>query len=254
MGYITSKLASILLPAHVAEQRYTSDRGVEVDYDDLNYEIHICTLNEEEYIEETLQSLARQDPVENGDVPIVLIDSHSNDETVSKARPYVDDVILAPKGLLTARNKGIEERNADVILSADAGDIYSSGWVDELAKPFENDKVVAAYGNLYSKDILHTRRQKLKHSVVNTWNLPGNNSAIRVSSLKETGLFDDDINQQKLVEVLLKEQIIKKAELMKEGKIAYRPYAAIYKCQRRATITTEDHSRYKKQQEASERF
>lgn len=254
MGYFISKLASILLPAHVSEEVYTSERDLEVDYGALDYEIHICTLNEEEYIEETLQSLARQAPVKNGDVPIVLIDSHSKDETVAKARPYVDDVILSSKGLMTARNKGINQREPDVVLSADAGDIYSAGWVDELAKPFENDKVVAAYGNLYSKDPLHTRRQKVKHSVVNTWNLPGNNSAIRVSALRKTGMFEEDIDQQELVEVLLREQILKKAELARHGKIAYRPYASIYKCQRRATITSEDHSEYKKQQEEGQRF
>lgn len=254
MGYFTSKLASILLPAYVSESRYTSERDIEVDYESLDCEIHICTLNEEDYIVETLQSLARQDPVRNGDVDIVLIDSYSDDETVAKARPYVDEVILCGKGLLTARNKGIAERNPDVVLSADAGDIYASGWIDELSKPFEDESVVASYGNIYSKDQLHTRKQKLKHSMVNTWNLPGNNSAIRVSALRKVGMFDDSIDQQKLSKMLLEEQIKKKAQLMKVGRIAYRPYAAMYKCQRRAFFTSEDHTSYEQQQKRGERF
>ena len=254
MGYVYNKLASIAFPARVAEVLYTSSRDIDVDYSSLDYEVHICTLNEENYIEDTLKSIVKQDPVKNGDVPVVVIDSNSTDETVPIAMSYADEVIQASKGLLTARNKGINWRNPDVVLSADAGDLYSDGWVDELSKPFENDNVVASYGNLYSKDILHMRKQKLKHSIVNTWNLPGNNSAVRVSALRKVGMFDEDLDQQDLIDVLLEEQIFKKAELASVGKIAYRPHASIYKSQRRKEFTTEENEKYKEEQYSGERF
>ena len=249
-------VASLSLPAGISEAIFTSKRGIDVDYSSLDYEIHVATLNEEQYIEETLDSLALQEPVQNGDVPIVLIDSNSDDRTVELARPYVDEVIHAPKGLMTARNKGVAVRDPDVILSADAGDVYAKGWVDELAKPFERKNVVATYGNIYSKDELHIRKQKMKHAIVNTWNLPGNNSGIRVSALKKSGGFDEDIDQQELVEVLLEEQIFKKIELSTLGKIVYRPYAAMYKSQRRKSegMTTEENKEYKQQMENGERF
>jgi len=247
-------VASISLPARLSEKIYTEKRDLDVDYSNLDYEIHIATLNEENYIEETLNSLLRQEPVRNGEVPIVLIDSDSTDHTVNIAKPMVDEVIQAPKGLLTARNLGIKRRDPDVILSADAGDIYSKGWVNELAKPFERDNVVASYGNIYSKDPLHKRKQKIKHSIVNTWNLPGNNSAVRVEALKKTGGFDENVDQQDLVEVLLEEQIFKKVELATLGEIAYKPYAAIYKSQRRKEFTSEENDEYKQQQYNGERF
>lgn len=251
---LVDRVTSITLPAGISEKAFTQKRDIDVDYGSLDYEIHIATLNEENYIEETLESLVSQDPVKRGDVQIVLIDSSSNDETVIKARPYVDDVIQAPRGLLTARNRGVQLREPDVVLSADAGDIYSPGWVDELAKPFENDNVVAAYGNIYSKDPLHMRKQKIKHSIVNLWNLPGNNSAIRTSALKETGMFDESIDQTDLVEMVLEEQIFKKIELSMVGDVSYRPYAAIYKSQRRKERTTEDNKRYKQEQYNGDRF
>ena len=254
MGYGLHKLGSIALPARIAEEVYRRDREVNVDYNALDYEIHIATLDEENFIEETLDSLLRQDPVKNGDVPIVLIDSNSEDDTVNIAKPFVDEVIQAPEGLLTARNIGIERRNPDVVLSADAGDIYTEGWVNELAKPFENDNVVASYGNIYSKDPMHIRKQKVKHSIVNTWNLPGNNSAIRVSALKEAGMFDESVDQTDLMDMVLEEQIFKKVELATLGEIAYRPYAAIYKSQRRKLRTTEENEKYKEQQFDGERF
>jgi len=254
MVNITDRLATIALPARIAESIYTSKRDIEVDYDALDYEVHVCTYNEEGFIEDTLKSLVNQDPVKNGDIPIVLIDSDSTDKTVEIATPYVDEVIQAPKGLLTARNKGVEWRDPDIILSADAGDIYSKGWVNEISKPFENDNVVGAYGNIYSKDPLHVRKQKVKHSIVNAWNLPGNNSAIRVSALRKAGMFDESINQQDLAEMVLEEQIFTKVELSSLGKIAYRPYAAMYKSQRRKGTTLEDNEDYKEQQERGERF
>jgi len=256
MVKLVDKIASISLPARVSESIYTTKRDLDVNYNKLDYEVHICTLNEEDYIESTLKSIVRQDPVARGDVPIVLIDSKSDDRTVEIAKSYVDEIILSDKGLLTARNKGINKRNPDVVLSADAADIYSRGWVNELAKPFEHDNIVAAYGNVYSKDPMHKRKQKLKHSVVNTWNLPGNNSAIRVSALREVGMFDESIDQQKLSHMVLEEQIFKKLELNVIGDIAYRPYASMYKSQRRKTVsrTTEKNSGYKKEIDNGERF
>jgi len=254
MPNITDRLATIALPARVAESIYTSKRDIDVDYSNLDYEVHVCTYNEEGFIEDTLKTLVEQDPVSNGNVPIVLIDSDSTDKTVEIARPYVDEVIQTGPGLLSARNKGIEWRDPDVVLSADAGDIYSKGWVDELSKPFKNNNVVGAYGNIYSKDPLHVRKQKVKHSIVNAWNLPGNNSAIRVSALRKAGMFDESIDQQDLAEMVLEEQIFTKVELSSLGKIAYRPYAAMYKSQRRKGTTLEDNKDYKKQQENGDRF
>lgn len=254
MVELVDKIASITLPAGISEKAFTQKRDIDVDYGALDYEIHIATLNEEQYIEETLNSLLEQEPVKNGDVPIVVIDSSSTDDTANIARPLVDEVIQAPKGLLTARNRGIELRDPDVVLSADAGDLYAPGWVDELAKPFEDDEVVASYGNIYSKDPLHMRKQKMKHAIVNTWNLPGNNSAIRVSALRETGMFDESINQTDLPEMVLEEQIFKKLELSMVGDIAYRPYASMYKSQRRKLFTTEENGEYKEEQFNGERF
>lgn len=248
------KAKSIVMPPILSEQKYKRKRDIDVNYDALDYEIHIATLDEEGYIEDTLKSLHKQDPVKNGDVDIVLVDSYSNDDTVDIAMEYVDDMIFAPKGLLTARNKAINARKPDVVISADAGDIYTPGWVDELAKPFERDNVVASYGNIYSKDPLHKVNQKVKHSIVNTWNLPGNNSAIRVSALRKAGMFNEDIDQQDLAQVVLEEQIFTKMELSTLGEIVHRPYAAMYKSQRRKMFTLEGNDEFKKQIEDGERF
>jgi len=247
-------VSHMAMPARLSEAIYTSERDIEVDYDSLDYEIHIATLNEEKFIRETLNSLTRQEPVKRGDVDIVLIDSKSEDRTLEIAKDKVDEILLAPKGLLTARNLGLAKRDPDVILSADAGDVYGKGWVDELAKPFDRDNVVASYGNIYSKDPMHIRKQKVKHSIVNTWNLPGNNSAIRVDALKKTGNFDESINQTDLIQMVLEEQIFKKVELSTLGEVAYRPYAAMYKSQRRKERTTEQNEKYKKEQYKGERF
>jgi glycosyltransferase involved in cell wall biosynthesis len=248
------RAGSALAPARISELVYTSDRGIDVDYDSLDYEVHVPTFNEEYLIEETLESLVRQDPVQNNNVDIVLVDSHSEDRTVELAKPYVDEIVVAPMGKLSARNEGIRATKPDVVLSADAGDIYPKGWINEIAKPFEDEDTVASYGPVYSKEPLFRRPQKIKHSIVNLWNLPGNNSAIRVNALRDAEGFHTDIDQQKLLHVLLEEQIMKKMELRLRGDIRFRPYAGMYKCQRRKMFSLERTEQYEEEMESDERF
>jgi len=249
-----SRLGSVLLPARVSELVYTSKRDINVDYGSLDYEIHVPTYNEEYLVEETLESLAVQEPVQNGDVDIVLVDSHSDDNTVELAKPYVDKVLIAPMGKLSARNYAIKARKPDVVISADAGDIYPKGWVNEIAKPFEDNDTAASYGPVYSKERMFKRPQKLKHSIVNIWNLPGNNSAIRVSALEDAEGFHTDLDEQKLLHVLLEEQIMKKMELSLRGDVRFRSYAGMYKCQRRKMLSSERTDGYEREMGSDERF
>lgn len=248
------RLGPAVLPLRVSEKVYTSKRDINVDYDALDYQVHIPTYNEEDYIEETLQSLVRQKPVQNGDVEIVLIDSHSQDDTVKIARDYVDRVIFADKGILTARNKGLEVMNPDVVLSADSADVYTLGWIDEHAKAFEDDSVVATSGPIFAKEMLLNRWMKMKHSVNGYWNLPGNNSAIRISTLNEIGNFSTDLNEQDLKQVLMEEQIKKNVELRSKGNVEFRPYATMYKSERRRRFSIERTEKYARQQLNGERF
>lgn len=248
------RVGSAVLPARISERIFTRKRDIDVDYSSLDYEVHIPTYNEEDFIEETLKSLNRQSPIQNGDVDLILVDSYSTDDTVKIARQYVDDVIFAPKGILTARNESMTARSPDVVISADAADVYPRGWINEHTKAFEDDDVVATLGPVYSKENPFKRPQKIKHSIVNIWNLPGNNSAIRVEALENIGGFYTDLNQQELVQVLLEEQIFKKAELYLQGDIEFRPFAGMYKSQRRKKFSIERTREYAKQQAQNERF
>jgi len=243
-----------LLPPRVSERIYSRDRDLDVDYSALDYHIHVPTYNEEDYVERTLKSLSEQEPVKNGDVKLVLVDSKSDDNTVKVASGYVDGVIIAEEGKLTARNQAIEELKPDVVLSADAGDIYTPGWVDEHAKAFEKDNVIATLGPIYADEIPFKFGQNKKHWIVNLWNLPGNNSAIRTSALEEVGMFDTNIDEQELIEVLFEEQILKKLELKRIGDIEFRPYAAMYKNQRRKKFSASRTRDYAREQAEDLRF
>ena len=243
-----------LLPLRLSQRVYNTNRNLDVDYSDLDVQVHIPTYNEEAYIEETLQSLVSQSPVQNDNVEIIVIDSHSTDSTREIAKQYADKVMLAPKGILTARNQGIERESPDIVLSADSADVYMPGWIDEHVKAFEDKSVVATHGTIYSKEWPFNRTQKIKHGIVGAWNLPGNNSAIRVSALENIGKFDTELNQQELIDVLLEEQIGKKIELWEQGSIEFRPYATMYKSQRRKRFSIERAETYAKEQVEGDRF
>ena len=89
--------------------------------------IVMCSLNEELFIERALQSLEDQNVLTENPTSFerILIDSHSDDETVAIAENYGWKVYQAPRGKLTARHVGMEKAKGKIIVSVDADSIPS---------------------------------------------------------------------------------------------------------------------------------
>lgn len=224
-------------------------------------QIHLCTYNEEGYVSDTMESLLEQRPVKAGDVEIYVLDSDSDDATQEIAEEYGLNVWTVPEGKLTARDWGIRNLGADIVVSADAGDIYPEGWLESLLQPFEDDKVVATFGSCKSKHgLLHLRyrtvknlkeRSKLRRKVSR---LQGRNSALHTGSYIGVGGFNLAINQKNRFRMVLEEEVNLRRKMEKIGDVIYADGAVAYKSVRYMPTSPDANLKYLKEMLKRDRF
>lgn len=113
----------------------------------MKVSVVIRSYNEGEHIERLLIGLRAQG---HGPHEIILVDSGSTDRTVEIAKRYVDKIVSVDKREFTfgrALNRGIAAATGDICLfpSAHVYPVYDT-WLEKIAAPFEDDRVVLAYG------------------------------------------------------------------------------------------------------------
>jgi len=214
----------------------------------MKEQIHICTLDEANYIEDTLKSL-------EGQGETIVLDSDSDDGTRDIARSYADEVVNVPRGKLNARIYGVENYDADIILCADAGDIYPSWWADEITRPFyEDDNVVATQGPCYPQKWMWHIRLFANNTYKRFTNLQGNNSAFKTEAFDRVGGFNTDINQQNRVQMFYEEEMKLRRKMQKIGDVKFVPEAYVYKSQRHMPFGPETDRGYIQQVLNGDRF
>jgi len=215
----------------------------------MRSEIHVCTLNEEGQLEDTLKSLSSQGP------DIVVIDSNSEDGTVDIASSYAKEVITVQRGKLVARDIGMSRTDADVVMSADAGDIYPDGWADAMMEPFRNNSnTVAVQGPSYSKELLWTVKERAHSRLKKHVRLQGNNSSVRVDAYEAVGGLDLSVDQQNRRMMILEEEIRLRRRLSGEGDVVFNPEARCYKSQRHMILSRDMDMGYVREALSGERF
>jgi glycosyltransferase involved in cell wall biosynthesis len=104
----------------------------------------IPAYNEEDYIEDCLKSLMRQELMPD---EIIVVNNNSTDRTEEIIKKY--PVILLrekKKGIIPARNRGFEEAKGDIIVRTDADTILPPDWIKKIKKNFEDTKLVGLSG------------------------------------------------------------------------------------------------------------
>jgi len=214
----------------------------DVDMDKIGtVSIHLGTLNEENFIYDTLKSLTEQRLYqENRDkIELVLVDSYSDDNTVEIAKPYVDRVLLVSRGRLTARREAIEQTEADIIVGVDAGDYYSPNFLHLLLRWFEDPEVVAVTGSE-----LPVATAPLYIKVAQLWSnvlwfrLQGRGMAMRRDAFFKCGGWDESIDQTSVTVLQQEEEFALYIKLSKIGKVISDHSAAVYGSSRRFECTT----------------
>lgn len=111
----------------------------------MKVSIIIPAYNEEQYIEDTLRSVLKQNYL---DVEIIVVDNNSTDRTKEKVRefPGVRLVEEKKRGVQYARERGRQEACGEIIANLDADCLPHPNWVENAIYHFDHPSVVAVSG------------------------------------------------------------------------------------------------------------
>jgi glycosyltransferase involved in cell wall biosynthesis len=229
--------------------------------------IVMCSLNEEGFIERTLQSLEDQNVlIENpADFEFILIDSNSEDGTVGIAENYGWKVYQAPRGKLTARHIGMEKAEGDIIVSVDADTLYPPNWLNLVLRWFRQPNVVGVV-----TPRLVDPTENLAISYVSTWmtlidvgpllvggmRAPGQSMALYKQAYFDVGGFNLNINQQNVHEMVREEEIVFAMKLRRLGRLPVEWQAPCFTSLRRVRgiAKGEQYQKWLKERQNGERF
>ncbi|MCL4391075.1 glycosyltransferase [Candidatus Parvarchaeota archaeon] len=199
----------------------------------------IPTYNEENYIEDLLESI-KQQTYQNYEV--IAVDS-STDKTANILRKYKARVIKAPKiNIAAARNIGIKASNGKVIALIDADYILSKNLFASVIRTFDEDEqgkivCIEPRPRLNLKDLC--RRDIIKFKLLNnlvyvykkisffTW-IPAAYGCdfCRVDAVKKAGYFNENIDVAEDKEFFSRLRIYGRFKLLKNSvRMSYRRHA-----------------------------
>ena len=119
------------------------------------FSVIVPTYLEEKYIKKTLEAVKNQS---YKNFEIIVVDSDSKDRTRAIAKKFADKVInIKRRGVGFARNVGAKAAKGDLLLFLDADTILEKDFLKKVSKAFDNKKVVATSGYIYTSGSLLDR-------------------------------------------------------------------------------------------------
>ena len=198
----------------------------------MRISVVIPAYNEESSIERCLESLKKQT---YKDYDIIVINAESTDKTAEVSARYTDNVITAKTGSPgPARNLGVKSSQSEVIAFTDADTIVEKSWLSEIAKKFEDSKVVGVGGVLRPLDARLLDRIMFKinsdlwyrlTAVFGFYQLGTPNCAYRRSAFLAAGGFDEKLSMLEDTELSLR--------IKKYGRIIIDKNMVVYNSARR---------------------
>ena len=107
------------------------------------FSVVIPAFNEERFIGDCLQSLARQDFT--GGHEVIVVDNNCTDNTAEIARRYRAIVVREETpGVCAARHHGTLTARGQIVVSSDADTVFDAGWLSRIDRAFGQDPVRVA--------------------------------------------------------------------------------------------------------------
>jgi len=207
--------------------------------------IIMCTLNEENFVRGALESLEDQNVRRKypDKFELIVVDSHSEDNTVKIAEEFGAKVFQAPRGKLNSRHLGIGKAKGEVIVSVDADCFYPPpNWLNLILRHFRMPKVVGVVGPRLvdpEEGIFWTGLSvwwefaDVGPLVLGGMRMPGQSSAFRREVYYEVGGFNLSINQLDVHEMVREEEIKFAWKLRRVGRVVVDFQAPVFTSLRR---------------------
>jgi glycosyltransferase involved in cell wall biosynthesis len=199
----------------------------------MDISIIIATLNEEQYLKDTLESL--HDQKTDKDFEIILGDGKSTDGTVDIAKEYGCKIAtVEPGNIAIGRQAAALMSKGKMIVSADADSDYPSNWLEELTRPLMQKDVVATCGKILPAEgtkVEEVFAEKILNNIASLTYLvkipfaAASNMAVDKKAFDRIGGYDTSL--------LTAEDTDLMKRMMKVGKVAYCPNAICYVSMRR---------------------
>lgn len=112
----------------------------------IDVSIIIPAFNSEKTLPATIQSVLTQKTKKSFEV--IVVDDNSTDKTFDVAKTFTGINVLKneKKGPAYARNYGAKNAKGDILLFIDSDCVASRSWLNEMIKPFKNNKVAGVQG------------------------------------------------------------------------------------------------------------
>jgi glycosyltransferase involved in cell wall biosynthesis len=191
----------------------------------------IQTLNEEDYIEETLQSI-RDQTYRN--LEVIVSDGCSKDRTAAIAGKYADCVVTRKTNIAAARNLGAMRAKGDVLVFLDADSSLEPRWIERTMRFFSRTDTDLVFGPVRPKQECMRAKFicKLGWDIIPRFftrvgfpQFSGVSIAIRKSSFERIGGFREEMNATEDMDLGFR--------IRRHGKVAFNKYVTSYTSMRR---------------------
>lgn len=189
----------------------------------MDITLAIPTLNEEDYLENTLDCLQERVKECDHDVKTIILDGDSSDRTLEIAgnHPLPDELYrLGTRGLLYARDMAFRVTDSDIVVSADADTQYEENWLVNLVEPLKDSEIVMTYGKAEGKDSERMVRSIMQPTLMIAFDhhASGANRAIRRYAYFISGGYDLSVSGP---DIFLEEELKFPHRMEKIGKVKY---------------------------------
>lgn len=205
----------------------------------MDVTVTVPTLNEENYLPKCLEDLEKSIENFEGEVEVILVDSHSTDDTIQIAEnsDVIDEILYSEKGILRARDKGIRNASNPVVICIDADTRYTENYIEDIISPILKENKSLAYGPAKGERGLHLdslNRFILQNTlpwIGLAW-VSGSNRAIKKEDYFKLGGYDLAKDGKSVLKVMWEEQFIFPLKISKIGGIEYVKNAKSYQSHR----------------------
>ena len=186
------------IPNHSAPRGSSVPKTVSVS-------VCVCTRNRADLLGGTIESILACTVPQGKSVELIVVDNGSTDQTQEVLSRFADPrfpfrtFVETEPGLSRARNRGLQESTADIVIFTDDDVLVPVDWIEGMSSMFDDPSVNAVQGRIrLHEDHVRQWMEPLHRIFLSEFDMPeavsltGANMAMRRSCIVACGGFDVD--------------------------------------------------------------